>query len=706
MERILPSMTVHDITQPDAAGDAELLARLLETVAVGVHVFDADGVYRLSNDAAERILGVPRDALLGRRYDDPPFRRLTLEGRPLPPQEHPFAVVQRTGQPVQDRQFMIVRPDGGEVVVSVSAAPRYDAHGRLAGVVASYQDLTARVQAEQVRDRLQALTDAALAHLELEDLLHTLLGRIRELLGVDTVAVLLLEPDGQTLRVRAAVGLEEAVARGVRIPLGAGFAGRIAAERRVVALTQVDETTVLNPVLRERGVRSLLGAPLLVGGRVLGVLHVGTLTPRQFRADEARLLQLVADRAALAIEHARLYEVEREARLAAEAAARAKDEFLSLVSHELRTPLTALLGWLQILRSGKLAAERLPQALAVMERSAQAQRRLVEDLLDIARARTGRLLLDVRLVSLGPLIETACESIRMAAEAKGVMLRTTVAPEVGVVRGDETRLLQVLWNLLSNAVKFTPAGEHIDLTLVREGEEAVVRVTDTGIGIPAAVVPTLFEPFRQADTSSTRAYGGLGLGLTLVRQLVELHGGTVEAASAGVGQGATFTVRLPLARLVPEPAVEPVRGDVGDLAAAEPSLAGLAVLVLDDDADTRAMLETLLELAGARVTTAASVGEALDCLAERPVDVVLADLAMPGEDGFAFIGQLRTWAAARGEPVPAIALTAFTEEKVRRLALAAGYQQYLPKPVDASVLLRAIHDVTGGSVRMLASPPP
>ena len=680
-----------------AGTDDELFARVLDTLAVGVHVFDAEGVYRLTNPAAERMTGVPGHALIGRRYDDPPFTRRTLDGRPFPPSEHPFAVVRRTGRPIQDSVFTIVRGDGSEVVISVSAAPHWSADGRFIGVVASYQDLTVHVQAVRERDRLQALTDAALAHLDLDALLHELLDRMRSLLAVDTAAALLFDADGASLRVRAAAGLDEEMARGVQIPVGAGFAGRIAATRRPVVLDRVDETTVLNPVLRARGVRSLLGVPLLVGGRVTGVLHVGTLAPRQFTDDDTRLLQLVADRAALAIEHARLYDTERAARLDAEAATRARDEFLSLVSHELRTPLTSLLGWLQILRARPPAPERLSQALDVMDRSTRTLKQLVEDLLDIARITTGRLVLDVGLLALGPLIEAACQSMQAAADAKEIRLETRLDQGVGPVRGDETRLLQALWNLLNNAVKFTPAGGRITIRLSCEEDHAVIRVVDTGIGIAPDLLAAIFDPFRQAEGVSARVYGGLGLGLALVRHIVELHGGTVEAASEGAARGATFTVRLPVVCLAPEPFAEPVRGTGGEVAAADLSLAGIAVLILDDDADTREVLGALLDMAGARVMTAASSGEALEVLETEQIDVVVADLAMPGEDGFAFISRMREQLATRRAPVPAIALTAFSEQQVRRLALSAGFRQYLAKPVDAAALFRTIREVAEDS---------
>ena len=289
--------------------------------------------------------------------------------------------------------------------------------------------------------------------------------------------------------------------------------------------------------------------------------------------------------------------------------------------------------------------------------------------------------------------------MRPAAEAKGIHLEVDVGSRIDPVRGDETRLLQIFWNLLQNAVKFTPAGGRITVTLMQEEDAAVVQVEDSGIGIAAEILPHIFDPFRQADTTSTRAYGGLGLGLALVRQLVDLHGGTVAADSVGTGHGATFGVRLPLARLRPGTEGPAIEYPVTPRSAGEPSLAGICVLVLDDDADTRMMLHALLESAGAQVAVAASTAEALAMLVEEPVDVVLADLAMPEEDGFVFMSRLRAWTEDQGHPPPAIALTAFTEERVRRLALAAGFRQYLPKPVEASTLLRAVAQLVPAATR-------
>ena len=302
---------------------------------------------------------------------------------------------------------------------------------------------------------------------------------------------------------------------------------------------------VIDSVLR-RSARSLIGAPLIVEGRLIGVIYADTAQPRRFTEDDMRLLQLAADRVALAIEHARLYEVEQQARRQAEEANRMKDEFLALVSHELRSPLNAMLGYAAMLRRRDLDARKAEQAVEIIERSGKAQARLIDDLLDTARIIGGKLRLFVGPVNLVSVIGESVQTIQPAADAKGVSLRTDMPEKIGQITGDPARLQQVVWNLLSNAVKFTPQGGSVEVRLKRADPYIRITVSDTGKGISPDFMPYVFDRFQQADASSAKRYGGLGLGLALVKYLVELHGGTIKAASAGEGQGATFTVTLPV----------------------------------------------------------------------------------------------------------------------------------------------------------------
>ncbi|MBI2216310.1 MAG: GAF domain-containing protein [Candidatus Rokubacteria bacterium] len=559
----------------------------------------------------------------------------------------------------------------------------------------------ARTRAEAAGQRLrnlQAVTEAALAHLSLDELFAELLGRITRAVGVDTAAILLLDDDRATLRLRAARGLEDALGRGITIPLGRGFAGRIAAERRPIVIHDVASADVLNPVIHEQKVRVLLGAPLMIGDAVLGVLHVGALDDRRFTDDDVQLLQLVADRVALAIDRATVYQAERRARRDAEAANRMKDEFVATVSHELRTPLTAILGWARLLRSGRYALP--PEAAApleTIERNARAQARLVDDLLDVSRIITGRLRLDLRPTDLGGVIEAALDAVRPAAAAKAIALESSLDPSATAVLGDPNRLQQIVWNLLTNAVKFTPDGGRVALEVRRHGSRALVVVRDTGKGISAEFLPYIFERFRQEDSTATRAHGGLGLGLAIVRHLAEMHGGTVHAASPGDGLGSTFTVALPLASR-----------DVAahDLDASTPSsstrtsggkaldarLDGLRVLVVDDEVDSRETVAAMLVAQGADVLTAASAPAALETLHTSAVDVLVADIGMPGTDGYGLIRQVRALPAPRGA-VAAVALTAYARAEDRQRARTAGYDAHIAKPVEPAALAAVIAHV-------------
>ncbi|MEP1062557.1 PAS domain S-box protein [Stenomitos frigidus AS-A4] len=384
----------------------------------------------------------------------------------------------------------------------------------------------------------------------------------------------------------------------------------------------------------------------------------------------------------------------------AEALARAnrlKDEFLATVSHELRTPLNAMLGWATLLRGKQLDEATQQRALETIERNARAQNQLIDDLLDVSRIITGKLRLDVRPVVLVSVLEAALDSIRPAAEAKSLRLQSLLDPAAGPISGDPDRLQQVFWNLLSNAVKFTPKGGRIQLRLERINSHVEITVSDTGQGISPEFLPYVFERLQQADSTTTRTHGGLGLGLAIVRHLVELHGGHVQVASAGEGQGTTFMVTLPITIFRPEPTaharVHPTVSDTVPVLDA-PSLAGLKVLIVDDEADARALLATLLRQSGAAVTVVTSAREALatltqSTLEQRP-DLLVSDIGMPEEDGYMLMRQVRALTPAQGGKMPAIALTAYARTEDRIKALAAGFQAHVPKPVEPAEFIAVV----------------
>jgi signal transduction histidine kinase/ActR/RegA family two-component response regulator len=385
---------------------------------------------------------------------------------------------------------------------------------------------------------------------------------------------------------------------------------------------------------------------------------------------------------------------------AAEAANRTKDEFLATMSHELRTPMTAILGWAQMLRSNKLKDADFAHALEVVERNARAQTKLIDDLLDISRIITGKLRLDVRIVDLAAVIEAAVDSLRPTAGARAIRLHALLDPQAGPVSGDTDRLQQVVWNLVSNAIKFTPKGGRVQVLLARVNSHVEITVSDSGKGISAEFLPHVFDRFRQADGSTTRVQGGLGLGLSIVRQLVELHGGTVSVESPGEGQGATFIVQLPLMatrRSDPNASERRRHPHDGSDTSFEcpPSLTGLRVLIVDDEPDTRGLLRKVLEGCDSEVMTAGSVAEALEAIAQWKPDVLISDIGMPGEDGYQLIAKMRALEAGTADRIPAIALTAYARVEDRVRALNAGFQVHIPKPIEPAELIAVVASLTG-----------
>ncbi|WP_434382789.1 PAS domain S-box protein [Melittangium boletus] len=433
---------------------------------------------------------------------------------------------------------------------------------------------------------------------------------------------------------------------------------------------------------------SLVSVPLRARGRTLGVLTFFTTAAsgRRYGREDVLRFEQVTHRAALALDNALLYSLAREERARAEDANRLKDEFLATVSHELRTPLTAMIGWLKLLRDGRLPPAKQARALETVDRNAHAQAQLVEDLLDVSRIVSGKLRLDTQVVPLEGVILGAMESVRPAAEAKGMRLHADLGAREALVMGDASRLQQVVWNLVANAVKFSPGGGGVQVRLRAEDAAVALTVQDEGPGIPEAFLPHLFERFRQLDGGTTRQHGGLGLGLAIVRHLVELHGGSVHATNNTPAPGARFTVRLPLAQ---------ARAPGATQAALVPPrppavLEGRRLLVVDDEEDSREMLKLLLEDHGAHVATAASVAEALAVFDTARPDLLLSDIGMPGEDGYALIARVRARPPAEGGHVTAVALTAYARVEDRTRALDAGFDMHVPKPIAPEELLSVL----------------
>ncbi|MEO7970161.1 MAG: ATP-binding protein, partial [bacterium] len=434
--------------------------------------------------------------------------------------------------------------------------------------------------------------------------------------------------------------------------------------------------------------QSSLAAPMSVMGRVIGTIEVQTYEQAAYGDEHATAMRMAANLAAVAIENVRLLERESTARAAAEESNRLKDEFLATVSHELRTPLTAILGWSRMLEGG-LETEMAARAIETIKRNAKAQAQIIDDILDVSRIITGNLYLELHPIELAPVLESAINVVRPTAEAKGIQIESNFAQEPAVVSGDANRLQQVFWNLLSNAVKFTQPGGKVTLSLRQLDSEVELEITDTGQGIDPVFLPFVFDRFRQADSTSTRQHGGLGLGLAIARQLTEIHGGTISAASDGAGKGATFRLRLPLIGALAKLNAPP--NDVEQTVQprqAQDILAGIQVLVVDDDLDTLELLTAALRQRSASVTAVSSASAALAAIVAAQPHVLISDIAMPGEDGYDLIRKVIALELA--PKISAIAITAYAKEEDRERALLAGFQRYFSKPVELGEFISAV----------------
>jgi len=534
--------------------------------------------------------------------------------------------------------------------------------------------------------RLQRLTETVFRRDAPDAIVQDLLGAAVELVGARAAHVHLVETAGSGLVLRAHCGLSALDQRRLTMvedgygPIGEAFALRC---RLAVENGGLDN-------LPELG---LYACPVMTAeGRALGVLTTyQQQTAVQKRAD--RFLDACVQQAAQALERCRLLDGERRARHEAEAASRLKDNFLSTVSHELRTPLNAVLGWAEMLRTGRLAQAAEARALRAIADNARRQMQLIGELLDVSRITAGTLRLQTTDVDVTDIVRKAAEVIEPAAAAKS--LRVSIEGPDTRCRADAGRLQQVLWNLLTNAVKFTPIGGAIQVAVRLDRDTVEIHVRDSGRGIHASFIPHLFEPFRQGDASTTRSEGGLGLGLSIVKHLVEAHGGTIGAESAGEGEGACFTVRLPASN----DRSTTTKAPRAELQSSKSTLTGLSILLIEDDADSREVLAVSLEDAGASVRASASAREGMELLLHHEFDIILADIAMPEQDGYSFIQQVRAWPTPGIGRTPAIALTSLAREKDVQDALTAGFQLHLMKPISPDELAQAVARVVEQSHR-------
>jgi PAS domain S-box-containing protein len=591
------------------------------------------------------------------------------------PVPNPAGLVIRSGNVVGlANHTVLISRDGTECPITDSAAPIRDDHGRILGVVLVFRDFTEQRRAEEaiaeqrewLETTLESIGDAVIA--------TDVRGRV---VFMNPVAENLTGWRIDSARDRPCTEVfnivTEQTRRVVENPVT-----RVLKDGVIVGLA--NHTILIAADGTERPIDDS-GAPIRNrDGRIVGAVLVFRDVSERRRAE--------AEREAASLDRERLLVAERTARAEAERANRLKDDFVAMVSHELRTPLNAILGWTDMMLRKQSDQATVARGLDIVARNTRLQAQLISDLLDISRIVSGKLHLDIQSIHLASVIDAAVETIQHAADQKGIAIDRQLDPSIGPMAGDPARLQQIVWNLLSNALKFTPKGGRVRVVLRRAGSQAELVVEDTGVGIRPDFLPYVFDRFQQADASRTRRFGGLGLGLSIVRSLVEFHGGTVRAASAGEGTGATFTIVLPLGAPV-ERRTEALAA-TREASTEDISLANVRVLVVEDEPDAAEFVTNLLEQHGADVVSAASAREALEAVAHSRPDILLSDIGLPDMDGYQLIEQIRKMDVAEGGGILAVALTAFARSEDRTRALLAGYQTHLAKPIESTELVATV----------------
>ena len=684
------------------ARDVRLRARdfetLFEVAPIGIGIATDRECQNISvNPAFAELLKIaPVDnASLSAPPDERPAIIVTRDGEPVPTEDLPLQRAARLGVEIRNVELDVERTDGSRVSLYQFAAPLFDEAGQVRGAIGAFLDITERRRAEHAQQFLDAASTVLAASLDYGDTLHSL-AHLAVPDYADWCVLDLVTDDGSIERVAwAHRDPEKAAQLGALVhtyPPSARAEGALGPldsvrDGRSLLVSDLTPERIRRFAVDDRqaeavlalGAHSALIVPLVAHGRVIGALSWTRGHGRPVYDERDRTVaEEIGRRAAIAVENARLFQEAQEAN-------RLKDQFLATLSHEMRTPLNALLGWVQLLKSGRLTPAKQVRALEAIERSAQLQAGLTAEILDVSRAITGKLRLDTAPVHLDALVAGVIETLRPAMDSKGLRLVVHLQDGLPAVMLDPARMQQVMWNLLSNAIKFTPSGE-ISVKLALEEGEIRLCVRDTGIGIPAEFLPFVFDRFRQADASTTRVFGGLGLGLSIVRHLVELHGGTIEAQSEGADQGTSFSVRLPaIPALLGVDERHPARETPAGV-----ELSGLSVLVVDDDPEGRELVRAILEGYGALVSVSTSVAEAFETFEAEAPQLVVTDVAMPDEDGFALLTRIRARGAADGGGTPVVALSAHARPEDRATALAAGFQAHLTKPIDAGTLVRAL----------------
>ncbi|MBW4666032.1 MAG: PAS domain S-box protein [Cyanomargarita calcarea GSE-NOS-MK-12-04C] len=702
-----------DITARKEAEDAlrnqqKWLEELVNLMPTPLLLIEAGtGRITFANRAAQEMAGGEFPTNVATENYDTVYHVTDAAGNVIPNEETPGARVAR-GERIDGAEMDWHTPGGVRSLVTYAdTLPAI--YGHEATCVMVFQDISSLKQVKNALSlgykRLQLLFETAsdlLSSQQPEALVNNLFGKLSDQISLDVYFNYLIE-DKELLRLESYSGITEEFASSVKwVKFGQAICGTVAAERRAIYVENVQQS--IEPkteLIRSIGITAYYSHPLIAQEKLLGTISFGSRTRSKFSQNEMSMMQAVCDLGAIAMERTSLIASLQQQTEQLSDANRMKDEFLAILSHELRSPLNAILGWAQLLRGGKLNETQISKGIETIERNAKAQTQLIEDLLDISRMIQGKLRLKVCQCDLIPIIDSALDSVSLAAQVREIDLRIFIADRGQsqyLVSGDAGRIQQVIWNLLSNAIKFTPKGGRVELRMSMSanlGSEllAIIQVSDTGIGISPDFLPYVFDRFRQADSSSTRNHGGLGLGLAIVRHIVELHGGTIYAESPGEEQGATFTVKLPLLKTQPSPplSLSPPPPSFPSF----PSLFGVRVLIVDDEADTRDFLVTVLQGCQAEVHAVASVAEALQVIPEWKPDVLVSDIGMPGEDGYSLIRKLRASPPEKGGKIPAAALTAYTRTQDRMRAIQEGFQLHLPKPVEPDELAAVVASLVG-----------
>jgi PAS domain S-box-containing protein len=683
------------------------LASIVESSEDAIIGKTLEGIITTWNKSAERIFGYCAEEVIG--------RPVSILIPSVQSNEGPQILEKiKRGERIDHYETRRVRKDGLHIDVSLTISPIKSGSGKILGASMFAREISERKQNEKRLSMQYTLTRILAEFATLSDAVPLILQVICEGIGWDLGVLWIYDrTDGQLHCLElwhmplVTVPEFEAITRSFAFKPGFGLPGRVLLSGIPLWIPDVtaDDSFTRSPVASLENLHAAFCFPIRFGSEVLGAIEFFSQDRRE--SDEVLLHSMATvgaqigqfiERERAQKARAQLLAREQEARKQAEEASRLKDEFLATISHELRTPLTSMLGWVQMLRSGKLDPSMAVRALETIERNVKSQAQLIEDLLDISRITTGRLRLEIRPLDPASVINAAVDAVRPAADAKNIRIQTIFDSDAGPISGDYERLQQVVWNLLSNSIKFTPKGGRVQIQLERVNSHVEINVSDTGQGIKIEFLPYIFDRFTQADSSNTRSFGGIGMGLAIVKSIIEMHGGTVAALSKGEGHGSTFTVKLPLMAIRQEDVeLEQASGYISGDSSLEcpPVLEGLKILVVDDEIDTCEMLKAMFEHCGAQVEIANSAAKAIESIDRHVPDILVSDIGMPGDTGYELIRQIREREPKQGGKIPAVALTAFARVEDRMKVLSAGFQMHVPKPVEPAELITIVASLSG-----------